>query len=473
MEGMPLMQRFPMHSRAVELLRGPRGYGFTLSGQGPCVLSNIVQGSPAAHAGLNIGDCVLEANGRDVSGLGHDDVVKWIAGSGLSGSSLQLQIGISKPSFDPQMGLAENSIVKPPSFPTFEIAADSRRNEFYSSSSDDEIPLKKGHKEKLNLMSRQTNVASDDEGQMLGASPVKPPPRLMPRDINRMTSEEERRNSNWKSNSKNSSNGSSSQNHFHLGGFPKPIHVRGHSEDSTLTDGSSWLPSPAAIASRRPKRQSPKKKAARLNHEKYVPRPKHPSPRKQLVSTMAPKATHCQLGGGEELQLLTENEISSFLHPTLDELRKSLKLHKDRNPPSIDLSKVILKVVVGYLGTIEMPKQESSVHADSDADSSPSISLQAIRNCIRRLRVEKKVHTTVLMCIYPESVILLNHHGINLAEYPSNQITYCGMCTDDKRFLGLVTTRKLMDSELIESEEENEGNNTADKMKKDVFSRYI
>ena len=44
---------------------------------------------------------------------------------------------------------------------------------------------------------------------------------------------------------------------------------------------------------------------------------------------MAPKATHCQLGGGEELQLLTENEISSFLHPTLDELRKSLKLHKN------------------------------------------------------------------------------------------------------------------------------------------------
>ena len=30
----------------VELFRGSRGYGFTLSGQGPCILSNIVPESP-------------------------------------------------------------------------------------------------------------------------------------------------------------------------------------------------------------------------------------------------------------------------------------------------------------------------------------------------------------------------------------------------------------------------------------------
>ena len=65
-----------------------------------------------------------------------------------------------------------------------------------------------------------------------------------------------------------------------------------------------------------------------MSQEKYVPRPKHPSPRKPLFSTLPLQATHCQLGGGEELQLLTESEISSFLHPTLDELRKSLKLQQ-------------------------------------------------------------------------------------------------------------------------------------------------
>ena len=82
-----------MSTRSVELFRGSRGFGFTLSGQGPCVLSNIVPESPADIAGLQIGDLVLEANGRNVSVLGHDEVVKWIAGSGHSGSSLTLQIG--------------------------------------------------------------------------------------------------------------------------------------------------------------------------------------------------------------------------------------------------------------------------------------------------------------------------------------------------------------------------------------------
>ena len=72
------------------------------------------------------------------------------------------------------------------------------------------------------------------------------------------------------------------------------------------------MPSPAAIASRRPKRHSPKKKSAKLSQEKYFSRAKHPSPRKQLVETLPPQATHCQLGGSEELQLLTETEISSF-----------------------------------------------------------------------------------------------------------------------------------------------------------------
>lgn len=41
--------------RTVELPRGPGGFGFTLSGQGPCILSNIVVGSPADRAGLKPG----------------------------------------------------------------------------------------------------------------------------------------------------------------------------------------------------------------------------------------------------------------------------------------------------------------------------------------------------------------------------------------------------------------------------------
>ena len=37
----------------------------------------------------------------------------------------------------------------------------------------------------------------------------------------------------------------------------------------------------------------------------------------------------------------------------LDELRKSFKLQKKE----VDLNEAVMKVVVGYLGTIEMPKE--------------------------------------------------------------------------------------------------------------------
>ena len=106
-------------------------------------------------------------------------------------------------------------------------------------------------------------------------------------------------------------------------------------------------------------------------------------------------------------------QVSSLLHPALDELRDSAKARND-------LTDAALKVIVGYLGTIEMPD---------------AVSLAAIRNCIRRLRVERKVHTVVLMSLFDDRVLLINHHGLRLAEYPASQITYCGMCTDDSRYV--------------------------------------
>ena len=64
------------------------------------------------------------------------------------------------------------------------------------------------------------------------------------------------------------------------------------------------------------------------------------------------------------------------------------------------------------------------------SSSSPlQVSLQAIRSCIRRLRVEKKVHTMVLMAIFAERIILINHHGVKLAEYPASQVTILYLTT--------------------------------------------
>lgn len=66
------------HIRAVEVARGRTGYGFTLSGQSPCVLSCILKGSPADYVGLRSGDYILSVNDINVSKASHEDVVKLI-----------------------------------------------------------------------------------------------------------------------------------------------------------------------------------------------------------------------------------------------------------------------------------------------------------------------------------------------------------------------------------------------------------
>ncbi|XP_047221095.1 regulator of G-protein signaling 12b isoform X3 [Girardinichthys multiradiatus] len=64
--------------QAVEVARGRTGYGFTLTGQSPCVLSCVLKGSPADYVGLRSGDCILSVNDINVSKASHEDVVKLI-----------------------------------------------------------------------------------------------------------------------------------------------------------------------------------------------------------------------------------------------------------------------------------------------------------------------------------------------------------------------------------------------------------
>ncbi|XP_062372016.1 regulator of G-protein signaling 12-like [Sardina pilchardus] len=64
--------------KRVEMARGRAGYGFTLVGQRPCLLSGIVRGSPAEVIGLRPGDRVLSVNGTDVTDAPHETVVKLI-----------------------------------------------------------------------------------------------------------------------------------------------------------------------------------------------------------------------------------------------------------------------------------------------------------------------------------------------------------------------------------------------------------
>jgi len=68
----------PPAYKVAKLIRGHQGFGFTISGQAPCILSCVVPNSSADRAGLHAGDCLLAVNGCDVSRAPHDEVVRLV-----------------------------------------------------------------------------------------------------------------------------------------------------------------------------------------------------------------------------------------------------------------------------------------------------------------------------------------------------------------------------------------------------------
>lgn len=106
------------------------------------------------------------------------------------------------------------------------------------------------------------------------------------------------------------------------------------------------------------------------------------------------------------------------------------------NPESLSF-----RVIVGYLGTIEMPKQIAT-----------SSKLQTVRSCIRKLRQEKRNPALVLMNILPSCLNLLNSNSAILATYPSQRLNYVSSSSDNNsKFFGLVTSAVYQEEESFES----------------------
>lgn len=104
-------------------------------------------------------------------------------------------------------------------------------------------------------------------------------------------------------------------------------------------------------------------------------------------------------------------------------------------------SKEELSFVIGYLGTIEIPKQIQ-----------PGCRPQVVRGCIKRLRTEKRSHSWVLMRVHADGVTVAGSGGKILAEYPVNRITFCGPSSEeDKKYFGLVTTATGDGNEVLPS----------------------
>ncbi|XP_044736099.1 regulator of G-protein signaling loco [Chrysoperla carnea] len=100
--------------RTVEVDRGVNGFGFTISGQQPCILSCIVTNSPADQAGLKAGDFLISVNGLSVSKVTHDAVVQLI---GNSVGPIKMSIAEYYYSDSSDEDVSENYVTRKPRYP--------------------------------------------------------------------------------------------------------------------------------------------------------------------------------------------------------------------------------------------------------------------------------------------------------------------------------------------------------------------
>ncbi|XP_041041684.1 regulator of G-protein signaling 12b [Carcharodon carcharias] len=310
--------------RNVDIARGRTGYGFTLSGQAPCVLSCILKGSPAHYVGLRSGDRILNVNDINVSKASHEDVVKLI---GQCTGVLRLII-------------AEGS------------------NHSDTGSSDEELYFNEG---KVAWMS------SKPKSKTLGLNRAE----KVVADVQ-------------------------------SGGIFK-----------MLFDNSS---------------NSTKCGRTYIEQQKQVAEKASGFPARRGSA----KTNHNSLSEEEVMKVL--NDDSVFVNGL-----------ENQDGFVLDASILNVGMIVGYLGSIELPSTSSNLENDS---------LQAIRGCMRRLRAEQKIHTLVLMKIMHDSIKLFNDKNVVLAVYPAEKLAFSAVCPDDRRFFGLVTMQISDDHSLAS---ENDG----------------
>ncbi|KAK2706206.1 regulator of G-protein signaling loco-like isoform X2 [Artemia franciscana] len=326
--------------RNVELVKGRQGYGFTLSGQAPCLLSCVTPNTPAARAGLKPGDCLIAVNGHNVSKASHDEVVHLIGAS-----KCPLRLSITEPPDSDSSDTEENLdlLTKPrtkyPHRPRKSVPRIPRQDR----SPDDFYKEEEWEGKRPNITYR---VLTNQEAVRNMSIPPEPRPRP---------------------------------------------------------------PIPPAPHPLRQLRQSPRK----FKDSQYS-EPMFDDDQYSLPVSCLPVFRRSE--GPQSLPIGQKRHI--------------LDQDSDSDGSERENEEMILRAVVGYLGTIEMPESPGRGIASR---------LQAIRSCVRRLRIEKKVHTLVLLGVTDKKVLLTGPAGLKLASFPSNRITFCGVYADDARFFGLVT----------------------------------
>lgn len=324
--------------RAVEVARGRTGYGFTLTGQSPCVLSCILKGSPADYVGLRSGDYILSVNDINVSKASHEDVVKLI---GRCSGVLRLVIGEGE---RPRRHHQRTSGGRHHSSSNAKVAS-----YMDSCSSDDELDAFYNNGVNNNNNSSSRSGGGGRGGGGGGGGWYKPKldsKRLGIDRAERVVAE------------------------LQSGGIFNMIF-----ENSSHSSSSSDKERPRVSSSSRPRPPSD---------------PEYPPYRNTSRSYSNPNL----LSEEEMAQVL--NDDSVFIESDF----RSLHLHHQEEQDLGDGGDLVLEsgegiltvgMIVGYLGSIELASSGTNLENDS---------LQAIRCSMRRLRAEQKIHSLVLMKVH-------------------------------------------------------------------------
>ena len=396
----------PIHGvKTVDVTRGKSGYGFTISGQHPCVLSCIVNNSPADRVGLRPGDYLMSVNGQDVSKFGHDEVVRMV---GMSTGTLTIQVSENYNSSD---------------------SSDDEYHPRTKSKYPSRVKRSQRYGEKMEKL--LSDINQRDRYCPDGHS-HDPNSRPLPKtDIPKSRTSRPRLHTPV-----------GAENHEILSEGRSLIEAGGGVFKVPFQKSASASNVPAA--SRLPmQRVEPKQafiKSTSHGQFRNAPHNNHPSRmvNNHMYSNFSPTS----------LQQIINHSLNSYSAANEAFILNEDDFDDADEEEQLNPNGGVIKIIVGYIGSLEMP---------GDANQ-PHVRIQSFRNAVRRLRVEQKIHTLVLMTVSVVGVKLTNMHGVDIALYPVKRLAFSGVCPDDRRFFGIVTLNKTGGDGDDSSEEDSPRN---------------
>ncbi len=378
--------------KTVEVGRGRSGYGFTMNGQYPCTLGTIMPGSPGEAAGLTPDVCVMAVNGENVTRMSHEQIIKLI---GSTSGVLRLTVADAVPMSD--------------------------------SSDDDYVQQRKYRTRHQQYRSKSATPSAQSRAEMVVAEIQRG--ALMRPYGNQM--------------------------------YPTmPQHATAALDNSKFAPGH-LSPYNQMSQADRMYQQSPQMYAEEALQ--YANLPKMQKPRKNRYPgdgrshSALPHNSFYErydpMDDVDEDRALSPIELSNIMYPSMQpraprarspqrqmqHVPMTQQGHMPLNQPAM------MRCVVGYLGSIDIPASANL----------PTASLQAIRGCVRRLRMEQRVHSLMLMEITSIGVTLINSNRKVTVLYPADRVAFSGVCPDDKRVFGIVTAQNPEDMiDSIDSDDE-------------------